>query len=164
MGCGKSTLGNSLANALNLNWIDLDDEFEARYKISIPDFFSKYGEGAFRELEQKLLVDFSTMPDTVISTGGGLPCFFENMGLMNQTGITVYLKADSELILSRLSTSGRKRPLFQPLNNKNIQKDVIQHLKSREPFYEKAHLTFNAADPDIQALQAKIQEFYNRLT
>ena len=66
MGSGKSTLGQSLADALHISWTDLDKEFETRYKISIPAFFEKYGENAFRELEHKVLSDLSLISDMVV--------------------------------------------------------------------------------------------------
>jgi len=161
MGSGKSTIGKSIAKALGMQWIDLDNEFETRYKITISDFFIKYGESAFRELEQKLLIDFSIIPDIVISTVGGLPCYYNNMELMNETGITVYLKADTNLIISRIRLSGRKRPVFQQMKNKNLEDNINNHLKSRKLYYEKAHITFDASCTDIELLKSKIQNYYN---
>ncbi len=160
MGSGKSTLGSTLARELGISWIDTDDEFETRYKIGIPDFFSKYGENAFRELEQKLLADFSKVTDIVISTGGGMPCFFDNMNLMNQTGFTVYLKATPELLISRNEISARKRPLFQQMKGENFLQNVTQHLKSREPFYEQAKLIMDSSNPDICELKSKILKYF----
>ncbi len=160
MGSGKSTLGRNLARELGISWIDTDDEFETRYKIVIPEFFNKYGENAFRELEQKLLADFSKVSDIVISTGGGMPCFFDNMDLMNQTGFTVYLKTTPELLISRNEISARKRPLFQQMKGENFLQNVTQHLKSREPFYEKAKLILDSSYPDIKELKSKILEYF----
>jgi len=161
MGSGKSTLGRRLAHELGISWIDTDDEFETRYKIGITDFFSKYGENAFRELEQKLLADFSKASDVVISTGGGMPCFFDNMELMNQTGFTVYLKATPELLISRNEISARKRPLFQQMKGENFLQDFTQHLKLREPFYEKAKLILDSSNPDIKELKSKILDYFS---
>lgn len=156
MGSGKSTLGPDLADALGISWIDLDDEFELRYKISISNFFEKYGENAFRELEHKLLADISVIPDLVISTGGGAPCFHGNMELMNQTGLTIYLTGTPGLLVSRINLSVRKRPLFENMSDQNLMQNIARHLESRKAFYEKAKLTVDATKPDIQMLKELI--------
>jgi shikimate kinase len=161
MGSGKSTIGRMLATSLGISWIDLDDEFELRYKIAIADFFSKYGEKAFRELEQKLLAEFSLVNDIVVSTGGGSPCFYNNMNLILNTGYAIYLEADPALILSRIELSSRKRPLFQQMNEDDLTKNIEQHLESRKPFYEKANLVVNARNPNIEVITTRVREYFS---
>ena len=163
MGSGKSTLGSALADALGISWIDLDDEFESRYKIMIADFFAKYGEATFRDLEHKLLTEIIERTDIVVSTGGGAPCFFDNMKLMNQSGVTVYLSASPELLISRIENSSRKRPVFQQMKGENFAENLIRHLESREPFYTQATLTIDAAKPDIERIKGLIRN-YNKPT
>lgn len=153
MGSGKSMLGKSLAKALGISWIDLDSEIETRYKISIPDFFVKYGESAFRDVEHKVLNDIALIPDIVVSTGGGVPCFHNNIELMNQTGLTIYLEATPEIILTRIGPYAWKRPLFQRMDGTDILEKITVHLKSREKFYQQAQLTIDAANPDIEKLK-----------
>lgn len=153
MGSGKSTLGISLAEALCISWLDLDAEIETRYKISITDFFSKYGETAFREVEHKVLNEFASTPDMVISTGGGVPCFHNNMELMNQTGLTIYLEATPALILTRIGPYAWKRPLFQQMDGTDILEKITAHLKSREKFYRQSQVTIDATNPDIEELK-----------
>jgi shikimate kinase len=152
MGSGKSTLGKGLASELGIAWMDLDSEIESRYKISIPNFFNKYGETAFRDVEHKLLTEISTFPDLVVSTGGGVPCFHNNMELMNQTGYTIYLHATPELILTRIGPYAWKRPLFQKMDGTDIIEKITQHLASRKMYYEQAKLTIDATKPDIGEL------------
>jgi len=159
MGSGKSTLGQDLASVFGVSWLDLDDEFELRYKVSISAFFEKYGETAFRELEHKVLADISQIPDLVVSTGGGLPCFHDNMKLMNQTGITVYLQALPELLISRIELSARKRPLFQQMKGENFLQKISVHLESREPFYSQAKIIIDAKKPDVEDLKKKILDY-----
>jgi len=149
-----------LADAFGINWIDLDDEMESRYKITIADFFAKYGEETFRELEHKLLTEISHRSDIVVSTGGGAPCYFDNMKLMNLSGVTVYLSATPELLISRIEHSARKRPVFQKMKGKNFTENLIRHLKSREPFYKQATFTFDAAKPDIDGIKTLILNYY----
>jgi shikimate kinase len=153
MGSGKSTLGRSLASALGISWIDLDTEIESRYKISIPDFFSKYGENTFRDVEHKVLKEISLIPDVVVSTGGGIPCFHNNIELMNQTGLTIYLEATPEIILTRIGPYAWKRPLFQRMDGTDILEKITVHLKSREKFYQQAKVTIDATNPDIEDLK-----------
>lgn len=152
MGSGKSTLGKGLAKALSISWIDLDTEIESRYKISISDFFSKYGEFAFRDVEHKVLKDIVKIQDIVVSTGGGVPCFHNNMDLMNKSGFTIYLKATPEIILSRIGPFAWKRPLFQKMDGEDILEKITDHLNSREIYYKQAQLTIDATQPDIQEL------------
>ncbi|MDO9254434.1 MAG: shikimate kinase [Bacteroidales bacterium] len=156
MGSGKSTLGKNLANALGISWIDLDTEIESRYKISIPDFFIKYGETAFRDVEHKVLNDIALIPDMVVSTGGGVPCFHDNMKLMNQTGLTIYLEATPEIILTRIGPYAWKRPLFQQMDGTDIMEKITVHLKSREQFYQKAQIIIDATNPDLEELKKLI--------
>ncbi len=156
MGSGKSTLGKELADALGISWMDLDDEFESRYRISISGFFTKYGEKTFREMEHKLLTDVSSVPDLVVSTGGGTPCYHGNMELMNQTGLTVYLSATAELLLSRIEFTARKRPLFHQMNDENPLQNITSHLNSRKSFYEQAKIIVDATKPDVEDLKKQI--------
>jgi shikimate kinase len=164
MGSGKSTLGKGLAKALDIPWIDLDTEIETRYKVSIPDFFIKYGEAAFRDVEHKVLTEISSVSDIVVSTGGGVPCFHNNMDLMNGTGITIYLEATPEIILTRIGPYAWKRPLFQQMDGADILEKVTTHLKSREAFYQKAQITIDAANPDIEKLKKLILNFSGSIT
>lgn len=160
MGSGKSTLGLALAEALGICWVDLDDEFESRYKITISDFFAKYGEIVFRDIEHKLLTEISYRTDIVVSTGGGAPCYHDNMKLMNETGVTVYLSAAPELLISRLEISARKRPVLQQMKGENFSKNLIHHLESRELFYTQATFTTDAVNPDISELKSLILNYY----
>lgn len=157
MGSGKSTLGKGLARDLGVSWIDLDSEIESRYKISISDFFSKYGETAFRDVEHKLLTEISVIPDLVVSTGGGVPCFYNNMEIMNQTGFTIYLSATPELILTRIGPYAWKRPIFQKMDGADIIEKITQHLASRKKYYEQAQLTIDATKPDISEISKIIR-------
>jgi len=156
MGSGKSTLGRSLAKVLGISWIDLDTEIESRYKISIPDFFRKYGEKEFRNVEHKVLNDISSVPDIVVSTGGGVPCFNNNMELMNRSGLTIYLSATPALILTRIGPYAWKRPLFQQMDGADILEKITAHLKSREMFYQQAQIIIDATNPDIEELKKLI--------
>lgn len=108
---GKTTIGKQLAKKLNISFVDLDQAIEQRYHVSIPVFFNKYGEDAFRILERNVLEIVSDMDDVVISTGGGTPCFGDNMDFILSKGSVVYRKMTSAAILSRESRS-KKQGLY----------------------------------------------------
>jgi shikimate kinase len=120
MGCGKSTFGPRLAEFLALPFYDLDITFEERYRISIHDFFTKYGEKHFREIEHILLKEITKKEDFVLATGGGTPCFFNNMDFMNTHGISVYMKLTPESLVNRLKQSPKKEIYIR--NWRNILK------------------------------------------
>ena len=129
---GKTTVGKQLAKKLNISFVDLDRAIEQRYHVSIPGFFNKYGEDAFRILERNVLEIVSDMDDVVISTGSGTPCFGDNMDFILSKGCVVYLKMTSAAILSRESRS-KKQGLYWLLLlmmkklrklNRNLKKDL----------------------------------------
>lgn len=91
MGCGKSTLGKKLATKLGYDFIDLDYQLEKQMGTSIGNYFAANGEEAFRKLESKTLKEFDYPINGVIATGGGTPCYFDNMDWMNSNGITIYM-------------------------------------------------------------------------
>jgi shikimate kinase len=163
MGSGKSTLGRILAEALGLSWMDMDTEIESRYKISITNFFRKYGEDSFRNVEHKVLKEIVSIPDIVVSAGGGVPCFHNNMELLNQTGLTIYLEATPELILTRIGPYAWKRPLFKQMDGADIVEKITKHLKSREIYYQQALITIDATNPDIAELKKRILDYFSDL-
>jgi len=112
MGSGKTTVGKKLAGKLGYDFIDLDEMIEKKYRITINNIFNKFDENAFRLIEQETLTETFKLKNTVISTGGGTPCFFNNMQLINKYGISVYLKMHKQSLYDRLINSKTKRPLL----------------------------------------------------
>lgn len=158
MGCGKTTLGKSLAEELGMAFADLDDDFEARYKISIPDFFTRYGEAPFRQIEQKLLHEYIFRDDLVISTGGGTACYCNNMEVMTTHGIVVYITMTPENLAARLSASGRRRPMLKINQDKSLLDHIRSHLSQRETFYRDAHIIYDGTNPETGELAALIRQ------
>jgi len=146
MGCGKTTIGRRLANRLGHAHLDLDEYFEEKYKTSISMFFERYGEDSFRKLEHELLKEvIDKHSDIVISCGGGTPCFYNNMDLMNLSGITIYLKLAAAMLASRLSSSPfrYRRPKLQGLEKQVLLQTVTAHLLEREPYYSQSHVVLD---------------------
>jgi len=144
MGTGKTTAGKLLAKKLSRSFIDVDEFIENRYHKTISMLFEEKGEAGFREIEHRVLQEISSFENVVVSTGGGLPCFFDNMDLLNRTGITIYLKASVDELVDRLAFDMQKRPLIKGKNAEELREFVETNLKKRESFYNQAKYIFGA--------------------
>lgn len=138
MGSGKSTVGKELANELNLQFIDLDHFIEHRNYKTIPEIFASEGENGFRLLEQKALHEVSVFENVVIATGGGAPCFFDNMNVINHTGISVYLNGTPRILTERLKHSKTDRPLINGKTNEELIEFINDTLEKRNQWYKQA--------------------------
>lgn len=141
MGVGKTTIGKLLSKELGVQFIDLDKSIESRYRKTIQEIFAEKGEEKFRSIERDMLREIAAFEDVLIATGGGTPCFYDNMDVMNQQGITIYLKASVSQLVSRLVASKNVRPIIQGKSPKELQSFVKTHLAKREKYYTKAKLT-----------------------
>jgi len=140
MGCGKSTIGRKLAELLEISFVDLDKYIEERYFKSIPTIFFEEGEEGFREKERISLLEVSQFENVVVGTGGGAPCFFDNMEVMNNNGITVYIAPDTEVLAARLLKSKTERPLIIGKSREELISFINDALLKRAPFYEKSKI------------------------
>ncbi len=159
MGSGKTTAGKKLARKLAYDFIDLDLLIESETKISISNFFEKFGEEKFRLIEQQALKNTFKLKNTVISTGGGAPCYFNNIDEINKNGISIYLKADILLIISRLQNGKDQRPLIKNKDKEELKNYVSELLSKREIFYNRAKLVVDAKSLNIEKLENLIQSF-----
>ncbi|MFC2123299.1 shikimate kinase [Bacteroidota bacterium] len=160
-GCGKSTFGKRLSSITGYNLIDLDMEIIRYTGKSIDKIFTEDGEDYFREIETSLLKKLSISKENfIMATGGGVPCFFDNMEFMNNHGITLYIKTSPEDLEERLSQKGlQKRPLLSHLDENSLLVALREKLDSRAPYYEKSRYTFlyhNNMDQDIGPLMKKL--------
>lgn len=153
MGVGKTTIGKKLAKLLNYNFVDTDDLFEKKYKLSIEVFFSKYGEKLFREFESKILESTFELDNTIIATGGGTPFYSDAMDKINNSGTSVYLEMPCDEIVKRLEKSIKPRPLVKGKSHNELIVAVEKLLSQRLGTYEKAHIKFNVSTPDIDRLR-----------
>ena len=142
MGVGKTTIGKLLSKKLGLQFIDLDKYIESRYRKTIKDIFAIKGELKFRIIEREMLREVATFQNVLIATGGGTPCFYDNMEVMNHHGITVYIKATVDQLVSRLLASKNVRPIIENKSPKELTEFVITHLAERERYYSKAKITY----------------------
>jgi shikimate kinase len=156
MGSGKTTTGLKLASLLGWEFTDLDKNIEENTGMTIPEIFSHHGEAYFREVESGILRSVEPVKNRVISTGGGTPCFCDNMNFMLNTGLTLYLKLTAGQLKSRLSDSNGERPLIKDLNDEELLSFITEKLAFREKWYEQAELTVNGFDTDIRTVYSQI--------
>jgi shikimate kinase len=161
MGAGKSTVGKKLASRINYKFIDTDHYIAEKEGMSIPDIFRYKGEAHFRKAEHEVLVNLAEYEDNlVISTGGGAPCFMNNMDFMNSSGITVYLKMDPEELFHRLSgTKKKNRPLIQDKSPEELHIYIIEKLAEREPFYCRSNIIVPGKKLKTKDIESKILKF-----
>lgn len=144
MGAGKTTLGKAFARELNVPFIDLDWYIEERFHKSIRELFAERGEASFRELERNMLHEVAEFEDVIISTGGGTPCFFDNMEFMNEHGYTVFLDVHPDVLFSRLRVATQQRPILQGKTDEELRAFIVEALEKRSPFYSQARYRFDA--------------------
>jgi len=140
-GCGKSTFGRKVAAKLDSDFIDLDKVIVEKEGLSISEIFETKGEKYFREIESALLKEtIINKNQFIMATGGGAPCFFDNMNYMNENGITIYIDTPIEILLERLTVSGiNKRPLLKQMGEEYLYEGLVDKLKLRLPFYNMAN-------------------------
>ena len=118
MGCGKSTIGRTLAKQLGVRFLDMDTLLEQRCGKSVAEIFTETGETGFRQSEREVLAELTSEREAIVATGGGAPCFFDNMETMNRAGLTVYFKMSPEKLAGRLEHGKAKRPLLRDKSEK----------------------------------------------
>jgi shikimate kinase len=156
MGCGKSTTGEKLANLLECSFIDLDKKIEELTGKTISDIFSQEGEDYFRKTETEVLLSIRSHKNVIVATGGGTPCYNDNMDMMLETGITIYLKLTPLQLLNRLSGSD-ERPLIKGMNDDQLLSFIEEKLKYRENWYNRSEIIIAGTDPDLNSLAEKLR-------
>jgi Shikimate kinase len=139
MGSGKTTIGKTLSKKLNLDFYDLDTLVIEKKNDSICNIFKEKGEFYFRNREHFILKKILKQKNKyVLSVGGGTPCFYNNIYLLNKYSNTFYLKADSYTLFQRLLSEKNTRPLISHLSKNELFQFIIKHLFRRAYFYEKS--------------------------
>ena len=145
MCAGKTTVGKKLAKQLSLTFVDLDAYIQNRHYKTIPELFAEKSEEGFRKIEQQTLHEVANFENVIISTGGGTPCFFDNMDVMNRAGTTIYIETTPEILVERLLVSKNVRPLVVGKSKEELFSFVSAHLAERERFYKKADIIYHVS-------------------
>ena len=145
MGSGKTTVGKALSKATGMMFYDMDWYIESRMRKTVSQIFAERGEEGFRQIEYNMLHEVAEFENVIISCGGGTPCFFDNMDYLNQQGDVIYLKATPEVLYKHLLMGKVERPLLKGKTPEELIAYITEHLKEREPFYNKARHTLDVS-------------------
>lgn len=148
MGSGKSTLGRELAAQLNYTFVETDSWIETSEQKSISKIFSENGEDHFRRKEKEFLLHAQLLDECIIATGGGMPCFNNNIELMNQMGTTIWLNVEENILVERLQKEKQSRPLL--VGDENLCDRVHTLLEGRKLFYQKAK--YQIQNPTVESI------------
>lgn len=152
MGAGKTTVGRILASSLKLPFTDADDEIEKAAGCSIPEIFERLGEKGFRDGERRVMTRLLNGKQCVLATGGGAFMDPETRAEIKQNGLSVWLRADLDLLMDRVSRR-RNRPL---LNNQNPRETMARLIEERYPVYQLADITVDSGEERHELVVEKI--------
>jgi len=164
MGSGKSSVAKALSSKLKTNHIDLDQFIESSEGISISNIFEKKGEINFRKTEREYLENIlKSKKYSIISLGGGTPCYFDNIEFINKfSNNTIFLKTSIYELTERLFIEKDDRPIISHLKSKKILNDFIaKHLFERSKFYNKSKIVI---DTDKKGIEEIVGELLDKLT
>ncbi|MEP6674944.1 MAG: shikimate kinase [Ferruginibacter sp.] len=146
MGCGKSYWGKIWAGKLAVDFIELDTLIEQQEQSTIATVFEQKGENYFRKVESDILKQLQQSEQCIISTGGGTPCFFDNMNWMNEQGQTIYLKASPQFLVEKLLPEKDHRPILKNIPDEKLETFIAGKLKEREIFYNQAKIILDVEE------------------
>ncbi len=156
MGSGKSTIGYELSKIMGLSFLDLDVLVEDEIGMSIAEVFHRKGEFFFRKKERDILTNYNFNSSSIIATGGGTPCFFDNQYFMNSCGYTIYLKISCHELTNRLK-GDEKRPLLYD-QKMNLKKFICRQIAQREQYYANSHSIIESDNILISQVQKIVNQ------
>ncbi len=156
-GCGKTTLGKRIAPDLGFDFIDLDDLTELKYGQTITELYASLGEEQFRQAELMAFMEIPEGRSLVIATGGGFPRWGENMKLLLNSGITVYIEEESKILFERNNNISHQRPVLKGMKGNKLL-DHINLLRAEyEDIYKQAAIVYNRHLMSYDELLVKIK-------
>ena len=153
MGSGKSKYGKRLAEVLDYNFVDTDKLIEDRENLEITEIFKTKGADYFKSIEGKILTEVSQLKNTIVATGGGLPCVEGNMDFMKQTGLTVYLRAGLGCVMKNLLKEKDRRPMIADIDSTILADYIHDKLEERKPCYKDSHVSIVTNNMKFSELQ-----------
>ena len=158
MGVGKSAIGKLLADSLDRCFSDIDKNIENKLNLKIHEIFDKFGENKFRELEHEEIKKLKINDNIVLATGGGAFTFSKNIKLINEKSLSVWIKANKNIIFNRVNKKQINRPM---LKNKNLHDHINNLLKKRNPLYAKAHIHVESTNETKLIMKNKLLRCIN---
>ena len=166
MGSGKSAVGRFLAQQKSFSFIDLDEYIEEKEQKTIAEIFTLKGEIYFRKLEIKYLEEIlNKASNTILSLGGGTPCFGNNMDFINgfKNWKSVYLRTSIKELTERLFEERKKRPLIAHNDSKEqLSEFIAKHLFERSIYYNKALVSLQTDDKSISEIALEISDINHK--
>ncbi|NAY93349.1 AAA family ATPase [Muricauda sp. JGD-17] len=159
MASGKTSLGKLLAKELAIEFIDLDEYIEQEQQKSVKAIFAEKGEIYFRSIESKMLAKvLEEHEDCILSTGGGTPCYSNNMDqILEKSDHSIYLQLPISTLVERISEEKVKRPLVSHIGADDLPEFIGKHLFERRPFYTRAKHTLNCNEKDLETLANEVK-------
>lgn len=158
MGVGKTTVGRRLAESLGVSHMDTDELVAERCNMSVSDIFAAKGESFFRQEEYEALLPLLSAENTVISLGGGTPCFFDSMEKICSCGTVLFLNMKPENIVCRLLSETEKRPLIADKTESELVGFVTVSLRERMRYYGMAHYTLDVDNKTVEQIIKEIED------
>lgn len=161
MGVGKSTVGRAISEQSFMSLVDLDRLVEINVGMSVSEIFAKKSEHFFRVRESELFRTHLYLNDHfVMATGGGTPCFEDNLKMMLKAGVVVWLDLPTHKIIERLQLDPESRPLISGMGELELEEFVTESLAQREQYYSQAHIKVQSDDKlNIKDLVGKITSY-----
>ncbi|MGZ3837826.1 MAG: shikimate kinase [Flavisolibacter sp.] len=157
MGCGKTHWGIQLSQRLSLPFFDLDEKIEEHANRSIPQIFAEDGEEGFRLIEKEVLYLLTESHENfVMATGGGTPCYFNNIDYLKNNGTVVWFNCSADALYRRLIREKDKRPLISNVPDEQLRSFIIKKFSNRKIFYQQAHVIVNEDEISLDELVQKI--------
>lgn len=158
MGSGKTYWSDVLADEFDFGSYDLDALIEMAEQKTITEIFAEHGEKYFRQKEKEILQSTAHYKNSIISTGGGTPCFFDNINWMNAHGITIWIDEDIDILVMRLKKEKSKRPLIKDLGDDELKSFLEKKHEERKPFYQQAQYHLQGNDISLETFKKIIQQ------
>lgn len=163
MGAGKTTAGRMLADKLGWHFVDLDDAFYQIHGYTTADYIREFGLEEFRKKEKYVVEDLAELPyeHVIYATGGGYPCWEDNMDCLLELGTSIYLRWSPEHLARRLSlTDLSTRPVLQGRTEEELLEFIAPQLEERDPIYSRANHVLDVQQCDEESDERIAEEIY----